>query len=258
ANVERALEVEIARQTQVLRAGRRVLQESLLWDAQREQARPMRSKEESHDYRYYPDPDLPPLQLPRERIERIRAALPELPRLRSRRFVAQYAVPRYDADVLTAERALADYFEEVVSLTRDGKTASNWIMTDVLSQLKQRGQTITQFALRPAALAELIGLVTEGVISNTSARQLFAHLAESGGSARALVQREGLSQVRDSTQLERWAQEVVAANPAEADRFRSGDEKLLGFFMGQLMKKSKGQADPKLASELVRAALRNG
>jgi aspartyl-tRNA(Asn)/glutamyl-tRNA(Gln) amidotransferase subunit B len=258
AHVERALEFEIVRQTELLATGQRVTQESLLWDAERGQARPMRSKEESHDYRYFPDPDLPPLLLPRQRIERIRAGLPELPELKVRRFMAQYGLPRYDAEVLTTEQALADYFEEVAALTRDGKTASNWIMTDVLSQLKQRAESIAQFPLPPAALAELIGLVTEGTISHTVGRQLLGRLVQSGGSARDMVRAQGLAQVRDRAQLEAWAAQVVAAHPAEAERYRGGDEKLLGFFMGQLMKKSKGQADPRLASELMRSALRAG
>jgi aspartyl-tRNA(Asn)/glutamyl-tRNA(Gln) amidotransferase subunit B len=253
--VERAIEFEIRRQTGIIEGGGRITQETLLWDAQRNEARPMRSKEESHDYRYFPDPDLPILQLPLERIERIRAALPELPRVRAQRFRAHYGLPAYDADVLTAERALADYFEDLAVAVGDGKTASNWIMTDVLSQLKARGDDINAFPVRPAALAELIKIVAAGTISNTMARQVFLSMLESGRGAQDIVASEGLVQVRDTAQLETWAAEVVAANPAEAARYRAGEEKLLSFFMGQLMKKSKGKADPKLASELVQSAL---
>jgi aspartyl-tRNA(Asn)/glutamyl-tRNA(Gln) amidotransferase subunit B len=255
ANVERALEFEIARQTETLAGGGRVTQETLLWDAARGQARPMRSKEESHDYRYLPDPDLPVLELPFERIEQIRAALPELPQAKTLRFVKQYALPVYDAEVLTTERALADYFEELAAATKDAKTASNWVMTDVLAQLKQQGSSISDLAVRPSALAELIGLVSAGTISNTIARQVFARMIESGKNAREIVAAEGLVQVRDTAQLETWAAEVVAAHPAEAARYRAGDQKLLGFFMGQLMKRSQGKADPQLANQLVKSAL---
>jgi aspartyl-tRNA(Asn)/glutamyl-tRNA(Gln) amidotransferase subunit B len=255
ANVERALEYEIGRQAETLASGGRVLQETLLWDAQRGEARSMRSKEESHDYRYFPDPDLPALELPFERIEWIRAALPELPRAKARRFKDEYGLPTYDAEVLTAERALADYYEELAALTGDGKTASNWVMTDVLAQLKQRALDITQLSVRPAGLAELIALVSAGTISNTVARQVLVRMIDSGNSAREIVAAEGLVQVRDTAQLEEWAAQVVAAHPAEAARYRAGDQKLLGFFMGQLMKKSQGKADPKLASQLVRTAL---
>ncbi len=257
ANVERALQFEIQRQNEVLAAGGTITQETLLWDAQRSEARPMRSKEESHDYRYFPDPDLPPLELPLERIERIRAALPELPRAKAQRFITQYSVPAYDAEVLTADRALADYFEEVAGATGDGKMASNWVMTDVLSQLKQRDVDIASFSVSASMLAELIRLVASGTISNTIGRQVFGKMIESGRSAREIVEAEGLIQVRDAMQLEGWAAEVVAAHPEEVARYRGGDVKLLAFFMGQLMKKSNGKADPKLANELVRRVLQS-
>ncbi|MGH7460211.1 MAG: Asp-tRNA(Asn)/Glu-tRNA(Gln) amidotransferase subunit GatB [Longimicrobiales bacterium] len=255
ANLERALEFEIRRQADLLGNGGRVVQETLLWDAQRGAARAMRSKEGSHDYRYFPDPDLPVLELPFERIERIRASLPELPRMKVQRFIEQYSLPAYDAEVLTAERTLADYFEELAAASGNGKIASNWVMSDVLSHLKLREQDITEFPLRPDALAHLIRLVLAGTISNTMARHIFARMLDSGLGAQEIIAAEGLLQVRDSSQLERWAAEVVAAHPAEAERYRGGDQKLLGFFMGQLMKKSQGKADPKLASEIVRQAL---
>jgi aspartyl-tRNA(Asn)/glutamyl-tRNA(Gln) amidotransferase subunit B len=255
ANVEGALEFEIRRQTELLSQGGRVTQETLLWDAQRGEARSMRSKEESHDYRYFPDPDLPVVELPLERTERIRAALPELPRTRAHRFTVQYSIPAYDADVLTSERALADYFEELAALAHDGKIASNWVMTDVLSQCKQRGVHITAFPVRPPALAQLIVRISDGTVSHTTARQVFVQMVELARSADELIQAGGLAQVRDTGQLEAWAAEIVAAHPAEAQRFRNGDEKLLGFFMGKLMKRSQGRADPTLASGIVRAAL---
>jgi aspartyl-tRNA(Asn)/glutamyl-tRNA(Gln) amidotransferase subunit B len=255
ANVERAIEFEIDRQIAQVTAGARIVQETLLWDASRNVSRPMRSKEESHDYRYFPEPDLPPLVLPEADIERIRAELPELPQARALRLREQFALPAYDAEVLTADRSVADYFEAVVSTAGNAKTVSNWIMTDVLATLKQRQQDIDDFAIRPSALAELISLVVDGTISNTAARQVYLNMIETGRSARDIVSAEGLAQLRDSSQLESWAAEIIAANPTEVARYRAGDQKLLSFFMGQLMKVSKGKADPKMASQLMRDAL---
>ena len=215
----------------------------------------MRSKEESHDYRYFPDPDLPTVELPLVRIERISAALPELPQPRAYRFTEQYSLPAYDAEVLTSERALADYFEEVAARTRDGKVASNWVMTDVLSQCKQRAYSIADFPIRPPALAQLLTRVADGTISHTAARQVFTQMLDSGRAADDIIKAEGLAQIRDTVQLSEWAAEIVAAHPSEAQRYRGGEEKLLGFFMGRLMKRSQGKADPVLASDIVRAAL---
>ena len=252
ANVERALQYEIARQQEEIAAGRAIQQQTLLWDANLNVARPMRSKEESHDYRYFPDPDLPPLVLDAGQVDAVRQSLPELPQVRRARFVSQYNLPSYDAEVLTAERATADYFEQVAALAGDAKAASNWVMVDVLSAMKQH----PSYSMGAEALAELIRLVTAGTISNTAARQVFTRMLETGEPATAIVEREGLAQTRDVSQLERWIDEIVTANEGEVERFRAGDEKLLGFFMGQLMKKSKGKADPKLASELMLLRLR--
>jgi aspartyl-tRNA(Asn)/glutamyl-tRNA(Gln) amidotransferase subunit B len=256
ANVEKAIEFEVNRQIELLEGGAVIRQETLLWDASRGEARPMRSKEESHDYRYFPEPDLPALVFPLERIERIRASLPELPRARADRLIRDYGIPVYDAEVLTADRALADYFEEVATEAKDGKTASNWVMGDVLAQVKQRAITIEEFPITAKAVAELIQLVAKGTVSNTAARQVFQKILESGKSALEIIEAEGLAQVRDEGQLDGWAAEVINAHPDEVKRFRAGDEKLLGFLVGQLMKKSKGKADPRLANEMLRRALR--
>ena len=251
ANVERAILFEIERQIGIVSTGGRIVQETLLWDAARNEARPMRSKEESHDYRYFPEPDLPPAVLPIECLERVRAALPELPQARARRFREAYALPAYDAEVLTADRGIADYYESVAAEV-DPKAASNWVMTDVLSTLNDRGWTIDRFPVRPARLAELIRLVLDGVISNTIARQVFARLLTSDVSPRRLVEEEGLVQVRDTGRIEQWVAEVIDANPAEVERIRNGEAKLIGFLMGQVMKKSGGKADPRLATDLLR------
>jgi aspartyl-tRNA(Asn)/glutamyl-tRNA(Gln) amidotransferase subunit B len=255
SNVERALSYEIARQIAQLEAGEAVIHETLLWDANRSQARPMRSKEESHDYRYFPEPDLPPLAVARSAIERIGSTLPELPRAKQARFIERYALPAYDAGVLGATRAVADYFEAVAALAGDAKAASNWIMTDVLGWLNQKQSTIDELPVPPGHLAQLIALVREGTISSSVARQLFGRIAESGEDPRTVVAAEGLVQVRDEDQLEAWAADVVAAHPDEVARYRAGDAKLLAFFMGQVMKRSQGKADPRLATQILRARL---
>jgi aspartyl-tRNA(Asn)/glutamyl-tRNA(Gln) amidotransferase subunit B len=255
SNVERALAYEIARQAALLGGGGTVVQESLLWDAARGEARSMRSKEESHDYRYFPEPDLPPLVVSGELVARVTAALPELPAAKEARLRASYGLPAYDAAVLAADRAVADYFEAVAQRAGDGKAASNWVMTDVLGWLNHRGLGIADAPLDATALAELIAMVLHGTISNTAARRVFQLMAETGRSAAALVEEHGLAQVRDDEQLEGWADDVVARFPDEVSRYRAGETKLLGFLMGQLMKQSAGRADPKRASELLRRRL---
>ncbi len=255
SNVERALAFEIARQARELDAGRAITQETLLWDAGHGEARPMRSKEESHDYRYFPEPDLPPLVLRREQIEVSRAALPELPAAKARRFIQQYGLPAYDAEVLTATRASADWYERAAEAAGDPKAASNWIMTDVLGWANKRQRSIREVPVTPEQLGGLIRLVADGTLSGNMAREVFVRAAESGRAPADIVRDEGLAQVRDTDQLAAWVAEVVDAHPAEAERFRQGEQKLLGFFMGELMKKSRGKAEPKQANQLLRARL---
>ncbi len=255
ANVERALNFEIERQSRVLDAGGKVEAQTLLWDAARGEARPMRSKEESHDYRYFSEPDLPPLVLERAEIEAIRGVLPELPDARERRFREQYGLPAYDAGVLTATREVADYFEAVAAAAGDAKAASNWVMTEVLAWLNQRQCAITDFPVPPEHIAQLIGLVADGTVSSTLGRQVFTRMVETGKPPATIVEEEGLAQVRDTGQLEAWVDEVIAAHPAEAERYRAGEQKLIGFFMGQVMRKSGGKADPRQATEIIRRKL---
>lgn len=255
ANVERALAYEIERQASRLERGDAVVHETLLWDAGRGAARAMRSKEESHDYRYFPDPDLPPLNVDAARVDAARARLPELPADKEARFRAQYGLPDYDAAVLTSSRAVADYFEDVARASGDAKAASNWVMTDVLGWLNQRDLRIEGFPLAADQLGELIQLVAEGTLSSSMARRVFARMLETGRSAASIVEAEGLAQVRDEQQIEDWASEVIAAFPDEVARFRGGESKLLAFFMGQMMKRSRGQADPRRATEVLRSKL---
>lgn len=255
ANVERALAFEIDRQIALIEAGGTVVHETLLWDAGRGEARPMRSKEESHDYRYFPEPDLPPLVVSAGEIEAIGAALPELPDAKVRRFREEYGLPEYDAEVLSATREVADYFEATARAAGDAKAASNWIMTEVLAWLNQRQCAISEFPAPPEDLAQLIGLVADGTLSTTLGRQVFTRMLETGDSPAVIVEREGLSQVRDVGQLEGWVDEVISEYPGEVERYRGGETKLMGFFMGQVMKKSKGKADPKQATAILRDKL---
>ncbi len=251
SGVERALESEFARQCALLDRGEKVRQQTMLWDGAHGEVRPARSKEESHDYRYFPEPDLPPLVLDREWIARAAKELPELPQARQKRFADEYALPAGDIDVLTSTPALADYFEGVARESGDPKAAANWVMGEVLATLKNSGGRLEEFRIRPADLAKLIRLVSGGTVSNTAAKRIFALMLESGDAPAAIAEREGLVQVRDAGELERWVDEVLAENPREAERFRAGEKKLLGVLVGQVMKKSKGRADPRAVNQLL-------
>jgi aspartyl-tRNA(Asn)/glutamyl-tRNA(Gln) amidotransferase subunit B len=255
ANVERALAFEIERQSRVRAAGGRLGAETLLWDADRGEARPMRAKEESDDYRYFPEPDLPPLVLKRAVIDRARSELPELPAARRARFRDAYGLPEYDADVLTATRAVADYFEAVAGAASDAKAASNWVMTEVLAWLNRTRTPLAELPVPPEGLAELIRLVGEGAVSNTAAKQVFEQMVTTGRRAADIVEAEGLSQVSDVGRLTAWADAVIAEHPEVAERYRQGEDKLLGFLMGRLMRKSEGRADPAQASRILRDKL---
>ena len=255
SNTERALDFEIERQRAILETGGAVVQQTLQWDAVNSQARPLRSKEESHDYRYFPDPDLPPLILTEAEIESVRSTLPELPSTKAERFVRTYELPAYDVDVLIASSDVADYFERVTRRCGDAKAASNWIMTYVLSALNTRGIRIDQLGVPAESLGELIALVQGGTVSMTAARRVFVQMQETGQSPAQLVQQLGLAQVSDDEQIALWASEVTAEHADVVARYRAGDVRLFGFLMGELMKKSHGKADPRRASEVMRAAL---
>jgi aspartyl-tRNA(Asn)/glutamyl-tRNA(Gln) amidotransferase subunit B len=241
ANVERALEWERGRQQRELEGGGVIRQMTLLFNAATGQVRPMRSKEESHDYRYFPDPDLPPLVLSPAWIEEIRRELPELPAARRARFGAQYGLPPYDAGVLTADRAIAEYFEAVVAAGADPKAAANWVMTESLTGYNEAGR----FVISAQALASLLALIKAGTVSHQAAKKVFLELGPDGADPHAVAERLGLLQVRDEGALETWVDEVLAAHPQEVQRYRAGEAKLLGFLTGQVMRRSQGKADPK-------------
>jgi aspartyl-tRNA(Asn)/glutamyl-tRNA(Gln) amidotransferase subunit B len=255
SNLERAIDFEIERQTASLQAGDAIVHETLLWDAARAEARPMRSKEESHDYRYFPDPDLPPLIVQTSRVADAASRLPELPSARRARFVAGYNLPDYDTGVLTATRAVADYFEAVAASVSDPKSASNWVMMDVLGWLNRNGRELTEFRIPPAELARLIRSTEDGTLSGSMAKRVFGEMAETGRTVDEIIETHGLVQVRDDDALHAWAAEVVAQHGGEVDRYRAGESRLIGFFMGEVMKRSGGRADPRRTKELLQTLL---
>ncbi len=249
ANVERALEAERARQIAMVGQGQSVAQVTLLFDSTNGVVRPMRGKEESRDYRYFPDPDLPPVVLDSEWIETERGTLPELPDAKRGRFVEAYGLSTYDAKVLASEVAIADYFEAVTQVGADPKLAANWVMGDALAGYNASGR----FAVAPPALGALIGLVADGTLSIQAAKKVYGALVDGPETPREAADRLGLVQVRDEGALEMWVDEVIAAHPNEVARYRNGETKLMGFLTGQVMKRSQGRADPKaIQSVLVR------
>jgi aspartyl-tRNA(Asn)/glutamyl-tRNA(Gln) amidotransferase subunit B len=253
-NVARAIEHEIGRQIEVIEAGGRVVQETRSFDADTGTTRLMRSKEEAHDYRYFPEPDLPPLVLTRQRIESLRAELPELPWQRRARFVVQYGLPAA-AQNLTASRELADYFEAAAAaLPSNPKGIANWVMGEVLRDVKERRVEISR-SLPPAHLAALVGMVDAGQLSNSAAKEVLAAVCRSGEEPAAAVARLGLAQVSDTPQLERWIDEVIEQHPGQAGQYRAGKVQVLGFLVGQVMKRSSGRAEPKAVQQLLRQAL---
>jgi aspartyl-tRNA(Asn)/glutamyl-tRNA(Gln) amidotransferase subunit B len=250
--VMRALDVEFARQCAILDAGGSVEQQTMLWDEKLGQVRPARSKEGSHDYRYFPEPDLPPLVLSSERIDAARKALPELPDARRARYAREYAgLTDYDIEVLTSDPALADYFEHVARPSGEPKVAANWMLGEVLAALKATGQTIAHFSVRPADLAALLPMVRDGVVSHSAAKQIFASMVKTGNAPMAIAEREGLLKVSDDTSLAGWIDEVFAEFPDEATRFTNGERRLQGVLVGHVMKRSKGSADPKRVNQLL-------
>jgi aspartyl-tRNA(Asn)/glutamyl-tRNA(Gln) amidotransferase subunit B len=253
--LEKALAYEIRRQIDVIENGGRVVQETRLWDTSTGRTHSMRSKEEAHDYRYFPEPDLPPLLADSARIERVRATMPELPEARNRRFVSEYGIPAYDAGVLTQSLALADYFEATAKAAKNSKAASNWIMGELLRTLNERGQSIADVPIRPPALAGLIALIDQGTLSSSIAKGVFAKMYDSGRSAEDIVREEGLAQNSDEGALSAIVHDVMRGHADAVAQYRSGKRQTFGFLVGQVMKGSGGKANPKLASDLLKRAL---
>ena len=250
-NVEKAIEFEAERHREILDNGGVIIQETRLWDADKGETRSMRGKEFAHDYRYFPDPDLVPVLVDQEMIDRIRLELPEFPEARALRFAEEYASPVYDAEVLTVERELADYFEVTVRVAGDAKASSNWVMGEVMRTLKEKYLDIAEFSIPPERLGGLIRLIGEGLISNTIAKQVFERMLSEEATAREIVEREGLAQVSDTGAIETVVQEILDANPGQLAAYRGGKTKLLGFFVGQCMSRMKGKANPQMVNDVL-------
>ncbi len=253
--VKEALEYEIKRQTNVLNEGGKVNQETRLWDVEKGVTATMRSKEEAHDYRYFPDPDLVPLSLSVEWIEELRQTVPELPAVRQKRFVSEYGLPEYDTGVLTVSKPLADYFESCVKLFNQPKAVSNWVMGELLRELNNSGTAVGDSPVSPERLVSLLKLVDNGTISLKVAREIFPELYASKMSPEQIVQEKGLTQVSDEGALGKIIDEVIAKNPAQVAQYRSGKEQVFGFFVGQVMKGSGGKANPGKVNELLKKKL---
>jgi aspartyl-tRNA(Asn)/glutamyl-tRNA(Gln) amidotransferase subunit B len=254
-HVQRALEFEIQRQTALVSGGGRVEQETRLWDTAAGRTFSMRSKEEAHDYRYFPEPDLLPLQLTSQWIEEIRGSLPELPDARRRRFVTAYGLPEYDAGVLTQSPAISEYFEATAAAAGNAKSASNWIMGELTRKVNELGIGIEEAAVRPEALAGLIRLVDSGTITGPIAKDVFEKMYASGRSADAIVADEGLASINDDAALEAAVRDAIAANPTPVAQYRAGKQQTFGFLVGQVMKATRGKANPAIVNALMKKML---
>jgi aspartyl-tRNA(Asn)/glutamyl-tRNA(Gln) amidotransferase subunit B len=254
-HVEKALEFELRRQRAVLEDGDSVVQETRLWDAARGVTLPMRGKEEAHDYRYFPDPDLIPVEISPEWIETIRNSLPELPEAKRRRFSDEYGLPEYDGEVLTASRALAEFFEQCVRLHPQPKTVSNWIMVELMRELRREGKEIEHCPITPSQLATLLDLIQGGVISGKLAKAVFEEMFQTGQDPGAIVKAKGMVQMTDPEQILPVIKEVLEASPSQVAEYRAGKNKVFGYFVGEVMKRTRGQANPKLVNELLKKKL---
>ena len=246
---------EINRQKEMLREGGAVVQETRLWDPSRSCTTPMRGKEEAHDYRYFPDPDLLPVVVDEAWLEAIRSALPELPDARQQRFIDRHGLTPYDAARLTADRDLGDYFEACLDHAPQAKPAANWILGDLMAWLKAEGRSIAQSPVSPAQLGQLLTLIDGDVISGKIAKTVFDDMIKTGQDPKAIVEAKGLVQVSDSGALEDAVAKVLAAAPEEVAAYRQGKTKLMGFFVGQVMRETRGQANPKLVNEILKRML---
>ncbi|MCB1844222.1 MAG: Asp-tRNA(Asn)/Glu-tRNA(Gln) amidotransferase subunit GatB, partial [Halioglobus sp.] len=253
--VEKAIQCEIERQSDILEDGGRVVQETRLYDAERNETRPMRSKEVANDYRYFPEPDLLPVVIDEAYISAVRSELPELPNAKRERFVTQYGLSEYDAAVLADDRRLAEYFEQVVTQCGDAKIAANWVQVELLAQLNRSELDITDSPVSAAHLGALIARILDNSISGKIAKQVFEAMWQGEGTADEIIAAKGLQQVSDSVELEAMVAEVIAGNPDQVQQYREADDgkrkKLIGFFVGQIMKLSKGQANPQVVNKLL-------
>jgi len=254
-HVEKALQYEINRQRELLTEGGDIVQETRLWDPDKNKTTSMRGKEEAHDYRYFPDPDLLPLVIDPKWIARITNSLPELPDEKKNRFMDQYGLPAYDAELLTSDRELADYFEDCVRIFAHPKQVSNWVMGSLLGLLNAAGKTIAESPVSAENLARLLALVQDGVINGKIAKTVFDEMARTGKPAQQIVEEKGLLQITDPDAIEEVVSNVISNNPKEVDAYKNGKTKLLGFFVGRVMRETKGKANPKLVNEILKQKL---
>jgi aspartyl-tRNA(Asn)/glutamyl-tRNA(Gln) amidotransferase subunit B len=245
----------VARHIQVLESGGRLAQETRLWDERAGETRVMRSKEEAHDYRYFPEPDLPPLIVSKEFIDQVRDSMPELPEERRKRFNEQYGLSFADASQLVADRLLADYYEDTVRASSNPRAAANWIRSELLRELEAAGISAADSPVSPQNLAKLINLIDDGTISGKQAKDVLTEMFKTGKPAEAIVAERGLVQVSDTGEIDALIDEVISANAEALANYRSGKETLFGFFVGQVIKASKGKANPKIVNERLRAKL---
>jgi aspartyl-tRNA(Asn)/glutamyl-tRNA(Gln) amidotransferase subunit B len=250
--VQRAIEYEFNRQIKVLEQGDSIVQETRLYDSNKGVTFTMRSKEEAHDYRYFPEPDLVPVEISDEWIKETMDDLPELPEQKRERFVQSYNIPEYDAVVLTTSRNIADYYEKSVSLYPEPKEISNWIMGELLRQLKIDGRKIDKSPIKPEGLIALLKLIKEGTLSAKMAKTVFEEMYQSSKSATEIVAQKGLAQITDSSTIENLVDEILKINTGQVEQYKNGKEKVFGFLVGQIMKQSKGQADPALVNKLLK------
>lgn len=249
--IQKAIDYEIERQTKAIENNEPIYQETRLWDEGSQRTKSMRMKEGSSDYRYFPEPDLPPIEVSTEQLEGWKAQLPELPVAKRDRYQNEFGLSAYDTRILTDDRSLAQYFETAIAAGGDPKQVTNWLIGDIAAYLKNNNQTINDIALKPEILAELVGLIDKGTISGKIAKDILPELLTKGGSAKELVDKKGLIQISDTGEIENIIDEVIAAHPDELAKFRAGKTKLRGFFVGQVMKQTGGRADPKLTNQLL-------
>ena len=250
--IQKAIEYEVDRQTKILDQGDTVKQETRLYDSDRGETFPMRSKEEAHDYRYFPDPDLVPIMIGEAWVDELRKTIPELPEQKRERFIKSYGIPEYDTGVLTSSEPLADYFEQCTALFPHPKTISNWMMGDLLRELKKDGRNIVDCPVSPSALVDLLKLIESGTVSGNIAKGVFEEMYQTQKSAASIVEEKGLKQITDTSAIEKIVAEVIQAYPSQVEEFKGGKEKVLGFLVGQVMKASKGKANPGIVNKLLK------
>jgi len=250
--VQRALEYEVRRQTRVLKSGENVVQETLRWNEEKGITVSMRSKEEAHDYRYFPDPDLVDMIIDQDWIDRIRAELPELPDARKKRYIEQYELSDYDAEILTSSKAMADFFEATLEYTKDAKAVANWIMGDLLRHLNEEGIELEESKVNPKLLGEMVQMIEKGTISGKIGKTVFKEMLQSGKDPQTIVKGKGLVQITDEAALAKIVQTVIENNPKSVEDYRSGKQQAIGFLVGQVMKETKGKANPQIVNKLIK------